>query len=290
MRTTAPIAKSSGQVLRRDSGQALVEFLIAATLVLIPLFLVVPLLGKYLDMKATAIQAARYAAWERTVWYGHADWTAAQKTDIQIQQEIQRRFFSDAATAKLQDTDKNSTGWAGSGPKPLWRDRAGNPMLVTYNSNVTQGHVRGETPGLINEVLDPVVSAISFVGGILGAAFVLDMDSLYTSTVNVQTVQTRPIGQVLGTQPGLQTFQGVTPLFSERNVLIANGWNARGSAQVKTQTEGLTPTSFLQRSPLSDVLTIIQWVSVAFAPELNPNHLKLGGEVKPDVVPDDRLR
>jgi len=276
--------------LPRETGQALVEFLIAATLVLIPMFLIVPLLGKYMDMKATAIQAARYAAWERTVWFGHADWSAAQKTDIQIQQEIQRRFFSDAATAKLQDADKNSTGWAGSGPKPLWRDRAGNPMLVTYNSNVTQAGVRGETPGLINEVLDPIVSAISFVGGILGAAFVLDMDSLYTSSVNVQTVQTRPIRQAFGTMPGLQTFQGVTPLFSEKNVLIANGWSARGSAQVKTQTEGLTPTSFLQRSPLSDILTIIQWVSVAFAPELNPDNLKLGGEVKPDVVPDDRLR
>lgn len=282
--------KPSGQALRLSSGQALVEFLIAATLVLIPMFLVVPLLGKYMDLKATAIQAARYAAWERTVWFGHADWSAAEKTDQRIQREIQQRFFSDTATVKLQSTDGGATGWGGTGPKPLWTDRAGNPMLVTYDSNVTQANVRGETPGLINDIVDPIVSAISFVGGILGAAFVLDMDSLYTSSVNVQTVQTRPIGQVLGTMPGLQTYQGVTPLFSEKNVLIANGWSAKGASHVKTQTEGLTPTSFLQRSPLSDVLTIIQWVSVLFAPELNPNNLKLGGEVQPDIVPDDRLQ
>jgi len=289
MRAGIEIRESSGRALRLGSGQALVEFLIAATLVLIPMFLVVPLLGKYIDMKATAIQAARYAAWERTVWYGHADWTAATKTDDQLQKEIRVRFFSNTATSKLQAGDLNAGGWAG-GVKPLWKDRAGNSMLVNYGSDVTQGSIRDDTPGLINDVLDPIVSAISFVGGILGAAFVLDMESQYTSTVNVATVQTRPIKQVMGNMPGLQTFQGVTPLFSEKNVLIANGWSARGSAQVKTQTEGLTPTSFLQRSPLSDVLTIIQWVSVVFAPELNPNHLKLGGEVKPDVVPDDRLR
>jgi hypothetical protein len=255
--------------------------------VLIPLFLVVPLLGKYMDLKATAIQAARYAAWERTVWFGHTDWAAAQKTDQQIQREIQQRFFSDTATVKLQSADGNTTGWGGTGPKPLWRDRAGNPMLVAYDSNVTQSLVKDDTPGLINDILDPVVSAISFVGGILGAAFVLDMNSLYASTVNVQTVQTRPIRQVLNR--GADTG-AVTPLFSEKNVLIANGWSANGAAQVKTQTEGLTPTSFLQRSPVSDVLTVIQYLAYVFAPELNPNHLKLGGEIQPDVVPDDRLK
>jgi hypothetical protein len=276
----------SGLVSRNGSGQALVEFLITATLVLIPMFLVIPLLGKYMDMKATAIQAARYAAWERTVWFGHADWAAGQKTDLQIQHEVQWRFFSNNATAKLQASDGGATGWAG-GPKALWRDRAGYPMLVNYDSDVTQSRVRGETPGLINDILDPVVSAISTVGSILGAAFVLDMDSLYTATVNVQTVQTVPIKQVLNA--GAATG-AVAPMFSERNVLIANGWSANGAAQVKAQTEGLTPTSFFQRSPLSDILTIIQWVSIAFAPELNPNHLKLGGEIKPDIVPDDRLQ
>ena len=254
---------------------------------LIPLFLTIPLLGKYMDLKATTIQAARYAAWERTVYFNNSTWAAADKDDLTIQREIQQRFFSDTATVKLQSTDGNTGGWGGTGPKPLWRDRAGNPMLVTYDSNVTQGVVKGQTPGLINDILDPIVSAISFVGGLLGAAFVLDMNSQYTATVNVQTVQTRPIKQVLDTTAATGA---VTPLFSEKNVLIANGWSANGAAQVKTQTEGLTPTSFLQRSPISDVLTVIQYLAYVFAPELNPNNLKLGGEIQPDVVPDDRLK
>jgi hypothetical protein len=270
----------------KQAGQAMVEFLIAATLVLIPLFLIVPLLGKYMDLKATSIQAARYAAWERTVWYGGTNWESGEKEDIKIQHEVQQRFFSNTAEAKLQSTDSTATGWVG-GPKPLWRDRAGNPMLVAYDSDVTRAQVKGDTPGLVNDLMDPVVGFISDVGGILGAAFVLDMDSLYTATVNVRTVPTRPIRQVL--DRGAATG-AVTPLFTEKNVLIANGWSANGAPHVKKQTEGLTPTSFLQRSPVSDVLTVIQYLAYLFAPELNPNHLKLGGEIKPDVVPDDRLK
>ena len=115
MRATRPV-NSSGQAIRRGSGQALVEFLIAATLVLIPMFLIVPLLGKYMDLKATAIQAARYAAWERTVFFNGTDWPAADKDDLKIQREIQQRFFSDTATAKLQSTDGNTTGWGARVP------------------------------------------------------------------------------------------------------------------------------------------------------------------------------
>ncbi len=270
----------------KPTGQAMVEFLIAATLVLIPLFLIVPLLGKYMDLKATSIQAARYAAWERTVWFGGTNWESGEKEDIKIQHEIQQRFFSNTAEAKLQKSDSGATGWVG-GVKPLWKDRAGFSMLAAYDADVTRTQVKGDTPGLINDVLDPIVSAISTVGGVLGAAFVLDMDSLYTSTVNVRTVPTTPIRQVL--DRGAATG-AVTPLFTEKNVLIANGWSANGAPHVKKQTEGLTPTSFLQRSPVSDVLTVIQYLAYLFAPELNPNHLKLGGEIQPDVVPDDRLK
>jgi len=272
----------------KSTGQAMVEFLIAATLVLVPLFLIVPILGKYMDLKATTIQAARYAAWERTVWFGGTNWESGAKDDPTIQREIQRRFFMDTATLKLQSNDGGGTGTTGT-PKPLWKDRAGNAMLLPYNANVgeTRDLTNVDSPGLINDVLDPVVSAISAVGGVLGAAFVLDMDSLYVSNVSVQTAQTRPIKQVLHTTADTST---ATPLFTEKNVLIANGWSANGAPHVKKQTEGLTPTSFLQRSPVSDVLTVIQYLSYVFAPELNPNHLKLGGEIQPDIVPDDRLK
>ena len=275
---------------RKDAGQAMVEFLIAATTVLIPLFLIVPILGKFMDMKSASIQAARYAAWERTVWFNNSDWAAAPKTDAQIQNEVQWRFFSDTATVKFQEGDMGANGW-GNGVKPLWKDRAGNPMLYNYNSDVTQASARSDSPGLANYVFGYVFDAVKTVGNVLGAAFVLDMTSLYTSTVTARVQQTRKIEQVLGAPlSDTETFKSVTPVFAEKNVLIANGWSANGAAQVKKQTEGLTPTSFLQRSPVGDILTVIQYLAYVFAPELAPDHLKLGGVIQPDIVPDDRLK
>ena len=57
------------QFKSRESGQAMTEFQICAAYVLIPLFLMVPLLAKYIDIKHATISAARYQAWEYTAWY-----------------------------------------------------------------------------------------------------------------------------------------------------------------------------------------------------------------------------
>ena len=278
--------KRSARPHAKQTGQALVEFTIAAATVLLPLFLIIPLLGKYMDMKASAIQAARYAAWERTVWFGSSDWSAATKTDVEIQREMQQRFFSDTAAAKLQSSQSAMTGWGGTGPKPLWRDRGGNPMLANYDADVTNGTPRGQTPGTMDAILTPIVSVVNVVDSILGAKFELDMQSLYTTTVNVQTVQTAPIRQVLN---NTSTSSG-TPLFRMTNVLVANGWSANGPDNVKSQVEGLTPTSVAQRDPLKTVLNVVQYVSTVFAPELMPDWLKFGGDIQPDIVPDDRVK
>ena len=49
-----------------ESGQSTTEFLVLA-LVLVPLFMSLPLLGKYLDLAHTTEQAARYVAFETSV-------------------------------------------------------------------------------------------------------------------------------------------------------------------------------------------------------------------------------
>jgi len=92
------------------------ETLITAVLVLIPLLLLIPLLGKYIDIKHATIQSARYQAWEYTVWFSSDDERDAplsnaerstgfvdgaknsldniSKTTAQVQIEARRRFFS----------------------------------------------------------------------------------------------------------------------------------------------------------------------------------------------------
>jgi len=265
---------------QHQRGQALAEFTIAAAFVLIPLFLMIPLLGKFMDMKATTIQAARYAAWERTAWYGSSEWAVGQKSDAQIQSEVQQRFFSDAPTAPMRSTDQNQTGAVGG--KPLWHDHAGTSMLSTYSAGAGQGE---QTPGTMDVFLNGVQKIVNVIDSVLGTKFKLDMKSLYTSRVNLNTSNTSAIS--LATGAGTSGF--TAPNFVMSQMLVANGWSANGPDFVKAQTEGLAVLSLAQRSPVKEVMDIVQTVLGTFVEELKPSSLKLGGEILPDYVPPDRL-
>ncbi len=231
----------------RARGQALVEFIIAATLVIIPVFLIIPMLGKYIDLKSSTVQAARYAAWERTIWYGDAasgsNWPSNYKDDTAIGHEIAQRFYSNDTTAKFQDADQSASAFSG-GAKALWKDRAGNALLANYN-DVGDSQSDDSSPGTLNEIMKPVTDAINTVSSLLGATFLVETDSLYTATVSVNVANGQPIGQVmstslLGTGNTAENFGGLNLTFTATNVVLGNGWSANGSDMVKSQVEGLT--------------------------------------------------
>ena len=54
-----------------QSGQAMTEFIISASFFLVPLFLAMSLIAKYIDIKQANVQAARYQVWEYTVWFAN---------------------------------------------------------------------------------------------------------------------------------------------------------------------------------------------------------------------------
>ncbi|MHB8236598.1 MAG: hypothetical protein ACYDDD_03940, partial [Acidithiobacillus ferrivorans] len=51
-----------------ERGQSLTEFVVVAAFALIPLFFLVIYSGKWSFTQLRTIEAARYVAWERTVW------------------------------------------------------------------------------------------------------------------------------------------------------------------------------------------------------------------------------
>jgi hypothetical protein len=96
------------------SGQAATECVILAALVLVPLFLIIPLLGKYIDIKQAAIKQARFEAWEYTAWFDHDEplmqgTSSDQRTGRRDFNETRARgntlFFSDPAAAAYGSTD-----------------------------------------------------------------------------------------------------------------------------------------------------------------------------------------
>ena len=268
-------------IARRQRGQAMTEFVITAVLFLIPVFLLVPVLGKYIDMKGQAILGARYVAWERTVWYGGAsasvDWPGAAKSDAELHNEVRRRVFSESSN--IAANDKSGTTWAGSGVKTAWTNRNGSAMLANYDA-VSQNLSNEDTPGIASDVLSLIVTVTDAVG-----PFNLEMKGLQVAEVSV-TAHTQAINMSLQGDAS-KAFNPGPLTFSDRSAVLSNTWAANGASHVKTQTQGLTPTSIFQ-NPV--VKTIWDIARIAFGAVAAPELLFLEiGKVEPDVVPPDRL-
>ena len=104
-------------------GSALIESLLLIG-VLAPMLFGMALMGKYLDVKAAALEASRYAVWERTVWAdSRSDWgdVGARKSESRIAEEIGALVLAHPSTTVAP---------AGRGAgNPLWRNRRHEPFL-----------------------------------------------------------------------------------------------------------------------------------------------------------------
>ena len=95
----------------RQHGQSTVEFLVLA-LVLLPLFLIVPLLGKQLDIAQTAASASRYVAFEGVVHHGSS--LQPWKSDAQLADEVARaRELEAIGFTQLVLAASEQIGWTG---------------------------------------------------------------------------------------------------------------------------------------------------------------------------------
>jgi hypothetical protein len=272
----------------------MVELVIVAAFVLLPLFLAMPLLGKYIDIRTAAVDAARYAAWERTVWYDGSSattwglksnaWLANTKSDAQLRNELRVRLLSNSKDA-FMTSDGGATDFKG-GSRDLWQTHERQPMLATYD-DAGNSMSNGNAPGFATDLLGPVIA----VADMVGSTFTLDTQGAYSATVNL-TIRNTDLDrfQVEGAASLPTQF-----VFSESNVILANGWNAGGPdssvyTSVMSQTNGLTPTAvFKINIPFINVSVgdlITKFMTAAF-----PEFAKLElGKIEPDVIPEDRKK
>lgn len=72
-----------------QGGASTIEFLVLA-LASVPLFTIMPLIGKYTDLAQTTEIASRYVAFEGTIRNTASSW----KSDTELAEEVRRRFYS----------------------------------------------------------------------------------------------------------------------------------------------------------------------------------------------------
>ncbi len=284
-------SRSSFASRSAQRGQAMTEFVVGAVLFLLPMFLIIPTLGKYADVKAASAQSARYVAWERTVWYGgdasSSSWPGNVKGDAEIQNESRQRVV--AEKRGIASSDKSATSFSTAGARAIWHNRNSSAMLTSYDDAKTGAVGNDSNPGYVTGDAFGVILSVTAVLG-----FELETKGFYTGNSAI-AVKTLPIGGTLNGNnasgsvfdPGTTFGSGGKLTFRDRNVLLANGWSARGTKHVYDQTRGLTPLGILADPTLKTVIETVGCLALAaFVPEICGLEL---AKIEPDVVPPDRL-
>lgn len=255
----------------------MVEMAIVSAAILVPLLLLIPLLGKQVDIKHSTIQAARYEAWEYTVWYSgsgeqpdgfHSPASQPVKTTTATQREARQRFFSDP---NLPITNSDSSGWNTNQRNPLWQTHVGQSLYsgaVGDDSHIAANQWTPDPTGIFTGILGALDTVFELLADI--ASF-LSIDVGFTA-INVKGFFHTKVA--VDTQP-VQGFITDTPLFPGTTVnaqagVLADGWNAGGRPHAEFQIGGIVPTKILgeilEKSPFQEVMSVIG----LFAPELRP--------------------
>ncbi len=254
------------------------ETLITASTVLVPLLLLIPLLGKYIDIKHATIQAARYEAWEYTAWYGNnsvrtGPWSTGErstgfrdmdgsaisqpvKSVTSVQAESRQRFFS--ATDSLITATDAADGWDDTNANLLWQDHRGNllwdgdiPSSTTPTSSTDTPDYSGGVLNTLLDILDAVFGAIAYAMKLIGSSVgftAINTDGLAKSDLVVPV--SVPAGLIdfatLTDAPGVDDSLAAFDLeFEAGAAVLTDGWNTGGTAHTINQVGGITPTKIL---------------------------------------------
>jgi hypothetical protein len=287
---------------RDMQGQAMTELNIAAAAVLVPLFLFIPLVGKFIDIQQAAIQVARYEAWEYTAWLsssaerkeGFKVFPQGVKPAAQTRNEARNRLLGNTAKPL---SGKDGQGWNAltSDINPAWYDHRHERLIASkLPTGVSPSQFvltpNENTPDLTGIV--PVVAKLAgFVNDVLGA-----FKTLVGAPGNFEAVdgkgyrKTRvavPVANIEGLAPfdpaQSDHFHGDL-VFKARAAVLAEGWSSGGTDHAVEQTQGLIVTSLLDNKPINVMQTILGFVF----PSLKPSCLAFGF-TNPDAVHPDRL-
>ena len=256
------------RLIKKHSGQALSEFVVGASFVLVPIFLLISIAGKNADIKYASVQAARYEAWEYTAnYYDNSQiekgFSAVSKGNLPVKstrdvnKEARRRFFSDTKTPLNSNRDKR--GYIAADANPLWRYHDGSRMIDPAINNkslptvLKPNEFSPDIPKLpvftrVLDIIDKVFSGFAKVLSAFGvkAGFTaIDAKGLAKTEFKVLVANSPSYG-VLGSgirRPLMPDVKNLE-MKGEASVLTTN-WSAGGTAHTKYQTRGLVPTILL---------------------------------------------
>lgn len=257
-------------------GQALVELAVAAA-VLVPLFLLIPIVAKFGHIKQMAQQAARNAAWEASVSGSHA---------LPARQDAEHRALHltfAAADAPIR-SDVGSVAGRGAFDDQMLNTFSGRKLLERDNLHVASLG-QAESPGYVDEALVPIELATAANG-----KFRLNKQGYVTANIRLDV---RDLKTADGAPARyLAPFDNLGIVLDRRQSLLVDAWNASGP---RARGDGHSVVETVRPLVLTSKLEGLDKLLELFKPPLDMlpvvgalGGLKLG-TIEPDVVPADKL-
>lgn len=225
---------------------------------LVPFFLFIVLIGKYVDMSSTTLQAARYVAFERTVYSAtgnEREADMARLTDAELTNSTRMRFFSAGVDSITQTQNTSVDNFAG---KDIWRDQSGQRLIDAGNAPAVGASGASEPLAFAADVTLQNTMGVwqSTVGSVLGnlGGFALNYTKYYTASVAATPLH--PVGP----SSGPVRFDLLNLTFHAHDTLLADGWSASGIDYEKAQAQRMVPTgvlSFLDNPVVKGLLTTV---------------------------------
>jgi hypothetical protein len=274
-----------------QSGQALVEFLVATMLGTSVLLLAIVMLGKFNDIRNRTLMGSRYAAWERTVWIDSEaggstsrDWYARNGSDaLQLHkndQEIQRELLARVVAgngAPIAGTDRSAdfgAGGQGVSQPAMWKDPGGAALLDDAR-DVSISTGEADMPTQLDAHTSNGFGSMPTPSGAPFAA-TLDLPSraLQTASLRIATGMHSDALRRLWTD-----FDGFA--IADTNALLTNAWLPEGAVRANALFAQAVPAA---HAPLI-MPSLYQGLRV-YAPEIDTLE---SGRIRDEVVPADRL-
>lgn len=253
-------------------GQALAELAVMAAL-LVPVFLLIPVLAKYGHGEQMARQAARNATWEATVSDGY------RSPGIQsLQQRALDRNFADADARILSNASGATTGQFGD---QMLNTFSGKKLLERDGLHMTRMSESG-SPGYVDNAVKLLPR------NYFDSHFPPNSNGYFTSEVKLTY---RPLKTTSGTAASyLDPFDKIDIVQTRQQTLLVDAWNASGPRSgrrsVIDTVKPLAPTSYF--SGLNGVLDLFKPLSPILPAAGRLGDLEIGS-IEPDVVPSDKL-
>ena len=249
----------------RRAGQALTEFMIIS-LVLIPLFLLIPMIGKYQDIGHATQLASRYAAFDAVL---RNDSINSWKLPASLEAEVRQRFFGSPGTAIVTGEQQETAFREG------WTDTHAHPLIATPASiALSFGSHGGKIHADAYDTAGSDDMALFLLAPIIG----LESRGLYRANVGVSLARL-PAGL-----RSIEPFDQLDLHIERHATVLPVPWTANAPAQTEARAGRLAPVGASMPEPLiAATIGVVDMASVK-PPAFN----KL--DQWRDVVPADRLR